>query len=72
MWFRRNDSICLLVDIPYFIQAYTVIQSSLQQGKLGGSSDTEKQKQLFLAYLNNADTGTEYLNRLHNSIQVHT
>jgi len=56
----------------YLDQAYTVIQSSLQQGKLGGSSDTEKQKQLFLAYLNNADTGTEYLNRLHNSIQGDT
>ena len=51
-------------------QAYTVIQSSLQQGKLGGASDTEKQKQLFMAYLNNAETGTEYLNRLQVSIQV--
>ncbi len=52
-------------------KAYTVIQSSLQQGKLGGASDTEKQRQLFLAYLNNAETGTEYLNRLQTSIQVH-
>jgi len=56
----------------YLDQAYTVIQSSLQQGKLGGSSDTEKQKQLFMAYLNNAETGTEYLNRLQASIQNDT
>lgn len=55
----------------YLDQAYTVIQSSLQ-GKLGGTSDTERQKLLFLAYLNNAESGTEYLARLQQSIQADT
>jgi len=56
----------------YLDQAYTVIQSSLQSGKLGGSSDTERQKQVFLAYLNNAESGTGYLTSLQNSIQMDT
>lgn len=55
----------------YLDQAYTVIQSSLQ-GKLGAPSDSERQKQLFLAYLNNTESGTEYLNRLQSSIQMDT
>jgi len=55
----------------YLDQAYTVIQSSLQ-GKLGGSSETERQKQLFLAYLNNAESSTEYIASLHASIQADT
>lgn len=55
----------------YLDQAYTVIQSSLQ-GKLGAPSDSERQKQLFLAYLNNTESGTEYLTRLQNSVQMDT
>ncbi len=34
------------------------------KGKLGGTSDTERQKQLFLAYLNNAESGAQYIGKL--------
>jgi hypothetical protein len=37
---------------------------SLFKGKLGGTSDTERQKQLFLAYLNNAESGAQYIGKL--------
>ncbi len=37
---------------------------SFVKGKLGGTSDTERQKQLFLAYLNNAESGAQYIGKL--------
>ncbi|CAG0882929.1 unnamed protein product [Cyprideis torosa] len=51
-------------------QAYNVIQSSIQQGRLmpGSSAESEAGKIAFLTCLNNAEASCEYLNSLHRSI----
>jgi len=48
-------------------QAYNVIQSSLQQGRLQ-SSDTEKAKTTFLTALNNIEISVECIETLHTNI----
>nr|CAG4642373.1 EOG090X02VY [Evadne anonyx] len=48
-------------------QAYNVIQSSLQQGRLQ-SSDTEKAKTIFLTTLNNIETSIECVETLQTNI----
>jgi len=63
-----QDQIKLGFPSTYLDQAYSVIQSSLQQGKLG-ANDTDKQRQVFLAYLNNAESGVEYISRLQSTIE---
>ncbi|CAI9716005.1 Hypothetical predicted protein [Octopus vulgaris] len=51
-----------------FSQAYNLMQSSFQQGKL--SSDTEKAKTVFLITLNNAEASCDYIKSLHNSLEA--
>ncbi|CAL8096841.1 unnamed protein product [Orchesella dallaii] len=48
-------------------QAYSVLQSSLQHGKIQGS-DIEKNRTQFVAYLNNTDVSMEYVAALKNSL----
>lgn len=48
-------------------QAYNIMQSSFQQGKL--SSDTEKAKTAFLVTLNNAEASCDYIKSLQNSLE---
>eukprot|EP00096_Caligus_rogercresseyi_P000511 TRINITY_DN10984_c0_g1_i1.p1 TRINITY_DN10984_c0_g1~~TRINITY_DN10984_c0_g1_i1.p1 ORF type:complete len:746 (-),score=240.52 TRINITY_DN10984_c0_g1_i1:1-2100(-) len=50
-------------------QAYNALQSTLQQGKLQGG-DSERQRILFLTYLNNAESGMEYVTRLQDSLRA--
>jgi len=52
----------------YLDQAYSVIHSATG-AKLAGA-DTDKQRQMFLAYLNNAESGGEYITRLQHTIQA--
>ncbi|XP_035700546.1 conserved oligomeric Golgi complex subunit 4 isoform X2 [Folsomia candida] len=49
-------------------QAYSVLQSSFQHGKLQGS-DIEKSRAHFVAYLNNTDTSMEYVTSLKSSLE---
>ncbi|KAL5021531.1 hypothetical protein ScPMuIL_000686 [Solemya velum] len=49
-------------------QAYNMVQSSIQQGKLQ-SSDTEKTKSLFLTTLNNCEVACDYCKSLKSSIE---
>ncbi|KAJ8303428.1 hypothetical protein KUTeg_019824 [Tegillarca granosa] len=49
-------------------QAYNMVQSSLQQGKLQ-SSDTEKSKSQFLMTLNNAEASCDYCKSLRSSLE---
>ncbi|GAB1597611.1 conserved oligomeric Golgi complex subunit 4-like [Argonauta hians] len=51
-----------------FSQAYNLMQSSFQQGKI--SSDTEKAKTIFLITLNNAEASCDYIKSLHNSLEA--
>jgi uncharacterized protein YoxC len=48
-------------------QAYNVLQSSIQQGRLQ-ASDTEQTRTAFLVALNNADSSTEYVDALCDSV----
>ncbi|XP_049774280.1 conserved oligomeric Golgi complex subunit 4 isoform X2 [Schistocerca cancellata] len=48
-------------------QAYNVLHTSIQHGRLQ-ASDSEQARVLFLAYLNNADVSTEYINTLRQSL----
>ncbi|CAD6216456.1 GSCOCG00004617001-RA-CDS [Cotesia congregata] len=48
-------------------QAYSALQSSIQQGRLQ-TSDTEYARLMFLAYLNNADVSIEYVETLSKSL----
>ncbi|XP_060518006.1 conserved oligomeric Golgi complex subunit 4 [Cylas formicarius] len=48
-------------------QAYNVLQTSIQQGRLQ-SGDTEQARTAFIMALNNADTSTEYVEALCDSI----
>eukprot|EP00092_Neocalanus_flemingeri_P002605 GFUD01002792.1.p1 GENE.GFUD01002792.1~~GFUD01002792.1.p1 ORF type:complete len:401 (+),score=143.44 GFUD01002792.1:554-1756(+) len=52
----------------YLDQAYSVIHSATG-AKLAGT-DTDKQRQMFLAFLNNAESGGEYITRLQTTIQT--
>ncbi|KAK3086090.1 hypothetical protein FSP39_013397 [Pinctada imbricata] len=49
-------------------QAYTMVQTSIQQGKIQ-SSDTEKEKTVFLVSLNNAEASCEYCKALKSSLE---
>ncbi|XP_067007439.2 conserved oligomeric Golgi complex subunit 4 isoform X2 [Anabrus simplex] len=49
-------------------QAYNVLHSSIQQGRLQ-ASDSEQARLLFLAYLNNADVSIEYIDTLCRSLR---
>ncbi|XP_063215730.1 conserved oligomeric Golgi complex subunit 4 isoform X2 [Bacillus rossius redtenbacheri] len=49
-------------------QAYSVLHSSIQQGRLQ-SGDTEQARLTFLAYLNNADVSVEYVGTLCAALQ---
>ncbi|CAG2061230.1 unnamed protein product [Timema podura] len=48
-------------------QAYNVLHSTIQQGRLQ-ASDSEQARLMFLAYLNNADVSTEYIDTLRQSL----
>nr|CAD7202276.1 unnamed protein product [Timema douglasi] len=48
-------------------QAYNVLHSTIQQGRLQ-ASDSEQARLMFLAYLNNADVSTEYIETLRQSL----
>lgn len=50
-------------------QAYNVLQSSIQQGRLQ-SSDTEHSKTMFIVALNNADVSVEYVDTLCSSMMT--
>jgi len=52
----------------YLDQAYSVLHSATG-AKLAGA-DTEKQRTQFLSYLNNAESGSEYLERLQTSVEA--
>ncbi|CAH1779240.1 unnamed protein product [Owenia fusiformis] len=51
-----------------FQQAYNLVQTSFQQGKLQGQ-DNEKQKSLFLTSLNNAEVSSEFIQTLKKSLE---
>jgi len=51
----------------YLDQAYSVLHSAT--GAKLAVADTDKQKQQFLSYLNNAESGIEYITRLQSSFQ---
>ena len=53
----------------YLDQAYSVLHSATG-AKLAGVADTDKQRQQFLACLNNAEVGLEYVGRLQLSTQT--
>ncbi|XP_021935308.1 conserved oligomeric Golgi complex subunit 4 isoform X2 [Zootermopsis nevadensis] len=48
-------------------QAYSVLHTSIQQGRLQ-ASDSEQARLMFLTYLNNADASTEYTDTLRRSL----
>ena len=52
----------------YLDQAYSVLHSAT--GAKLAVADTDKQRQQFLSYLNNAESGLEYITRLQESIQA--
>jgi len=52
----------------YLDQAYSVLHSAT--GAKLAVADTDKQKQQFLSYMNNAESGVEYITRLQSSIQT--
>lgn len=54
-----------------FSQAYNLVQSSIQQGKLQTqSTDTEKAKATFLVTLNNAAVTSEFIQTLKKNLEV--
>jgi len=63
-----QDTVKAGLPSTYLDQAYSVIHSATG-AKLAGA-DTDKQRQMFLAYLNNAESGGEYINRLQGTIQT--
>merc|ERR1719233_351237 len=63
-----QDTVKAGLPSTYLDQAYSVIPSATG-AKLAGA-DTDKQRQMFLAYLNNAESGGEYINRLQGTIQT--
>ena len=53
-----------------FSQAYNLVQSSIQQGKLQTqNSDTEKAKATFLVTLNDAEVTSEYIQTLKKNLE---
>jgi len=64
-----QDQIKLGFPSTYLDQAYSVLVSSIEKGKLG-ANETDKQRQIYLAYLNNAESGVEYIARLQSSIEA--
>merc|ERR1719341_3225939 len=63
-----QDTVKAGLPSTYLDQAYSVIHSATG-AKLAGA-DTDKQRQMFLAYLNNAESGGEYITRLQTTIQT--
>ena len=63
-----QDTVKAGLPSTYLDQAYSVIRSATG-AKLAGA-DTDKQRQMFLAYLNNAESGGEYITRLQSTIQA--
>jgi len=63
-----QDTVKAGLPSTYLDQAYSVIHSATG-AKLAGA-DTDKQRQMFLAYLNNAESGGEYITRLQSTIQT--
>ena len=60
-----QDTVKAGLPSTYLDTAYSVLQSTAVTAKLAGPVDTvDKQRQLFLAYLNNAESGAEYMTRL--------
>ncbi|XP_052232014.1 conserved oligomeric Golgi complex subunit 4-like isoform X2 [Dreissena polymorpha] len=51
-----------------FAQAYNIVQSSIQQGKLQ-SNDTEKAKLQFITTINNAEVSCDYCKQLKSSLE---
>jgi len=63
-----QDTVKAGLPSTYLDQAYSVIHSATG-AKLAGA-DSDKQRQMFLAYLNNAESGGEYITRLQGTIQT--
>merc|ERR1719430_993758 len=63
------DTVKAGLPSTYLDTAYSVLQSTAVTAKFTGPVDTvDKQRQLFLAYLNNAESGGEYITRLQGTI----
>merc|ERR1719383_33105 len=52
-----------------FNQAYSLVQSSFQQGKIQSAKDSERDKALFLSALNNAEMSSEYAQTLRGTFE---
>jgi len=52
-----------------FNQAYSLVQSSFQQGKIQSAKDSERDKALFLSALNNAEVSSEYAQTLRSTFE---
>merc|ERR1719244_408731 len=50
-------------------QAYSLVQSSFQQGKIQSAKDSERDKALFLSALNNAEVSSDYIQTLCKSFE---
>ena len=61
------DTIKAGLPNTYLDQAYSVLHSAT--GAKLAVADTDKQKQQFLSYLNNAESGLQYITRLQSSLQ---
>ena len=65
-----QDTVKAGLPNTYLDQAYSVLHSATGAKLAGTVADTDKQKQQFLSYLNNAESGLEYITRLQSSIQT--
>jgi hypothetical protein len=64
-----QDTVKAGLPSTYLDTAYSVLQSTAVTAKLAGPVDAvDKQRQLFLAYLNNAESGAEYITRLQRTV----
>ena len=55
----------------YLDSAYSALQAAAATGKLAPAADSaDRQRQLFLAYLNNAESGGEYITRLQDKVAM--
>lgn len=52
-----------------FNQAYSLVQSSFQQGKIQSAKDSERDKALFLSALNSAEVSSEYAQTLRKTFE---
>ncbi|XP_074645003.1 conserved oligomeric Golgi complex subunit 4-like [Tubulanus polymorphus] len=66
LYARLRNGFPLGFDIS---QAYNLVQSSIQQGKLQ-SSDIEKDKQIFLVTLNDTEVSCEYIQTLKKNLEL--